>query len=666
MSVAARVVQLRTELEQHNYRYYILDDPSILDAEYDKLFRELQMLETQHPELLTSDSPTQRVGVTPLKSFTEVRHRTPMLSLNNAFSEDEVRAFDTRIREALGVAEVEYAVEPKFDGLAITLTYRDGVFVQGATRGDGSTGEDVTENLRTVRTIPLRLHKSIKEVEVRGEVLMFKRDFAKLNEAQRAKNDKEFVNPRNAAAGALRQLDSRITASRRLSFFSYGIGFCEGAKLPNQHDQHMTLLQQWGVPIAQQCRVVRGLEGLLAYYHEVGAAREQLPFDIDGVVYKVNDIGLQQQIGFVSRAPRWAIAHKFPAEEALTTLLDIEVQVGRTGALTPVARLAPVFVGGVTVTNATLHNEDEIRRKDVRIGDTVVVRRAGDVIPEVARVVLERRPLDAREFVMPTVCPVCGSRVARLEEEAAWRCTGGLVCPAQRKQALLHFASRRAMNIEGLGEKLVEQLVDTHIVSNPAALYKLGLLAIINLERMGEKSAVNLLAAIEHSKHTTLARFIFALGIRNVGETTAKDLAQNFGSLDNLLSADVETLQRVPDVGPVVAQSIADFLAEAHNREVIEQLRACGVHWAEHQPQAAAALPLSGKTFVLTGTLTALSREDAKEKLEALGAKLSAAVSKKTTYVVAGMEAGSKLDKALQLGVTVLDEQQFLALLKSI
>ena len=666
MSVAARVVQLRTELEQHNYRYYILDDPSIPDAEYDKLFRELQMLETQHPELLTSDSPTQRVGVTPLKSFTEVQHRTPMLSLNNAFSEDEVRAFDTRIREVLGVAEVEYAVEPKFDGLAITLTYRDGVFVQGATRGDGSTGEDVTENLRTVRTIPLRLHKSIKDVEVRGEVLMFKRDFAKLNEAQRAKGEKEFVNPRNAAAGALRQLDSRITASRRLSFFSYGIGFCEGAKLPNQHDQHMTLLQQWGVPIAQQRSVVRGLEGLLAYYHEIGVARGQLPFDIDGVVYKVNDIAQQQQLGFVSRAPRWAIAHKFPAEEALTTLLDIEVQVGRTGALTPVARLVPVFVGGVTVTNATLHNEDEIRRKDVRIGDTVVVRRAGDVIPEVARVVLERRPLGAREFVMPTVCPVCGSRVARLEEEAAWRCTGGLVCPAQRKQALLHFASRRTMNIEGLGEKLVEQLVDTHIVSNPAALYKLGLLAIINLERMGEKSAVNLLAAIEHSKHTTLARFIFALGIRNVGETTAKDLAQNFGSLDNLLSADVETLQRVPDVGPVVAQSIADFLAEAHNREVIEQLRACGVHWAEHQSQVAAALPLSGKTFVLTGTLTALSREEAKEKLEALGAKVSAAVSKKTTYVVAGMEAGSKLDKALQLGVTVLDEQQFLALLKSI
>lgn len=665
MSVAARIAQLRAEIEQHNYRYYVLDDPSIPDAEFDKLFRELQALEAQHPELLTADSPTQRVGVTPLKSFAEVQHRTPMLSLNNAFSEEEVRAFDARIREALGVAEVEYAVEPKFDGLAITLSYRDGMFVQGATRGDGSTGEDVTENLRTVRTIPLRLHEPVRDVEVRGEVLMFKRDFAKLNDTQRAKGEKEFANPRNAAAGSLRQLDSRITASRRLSFFSYGIGYCDGAKLPDRHDQQMALLQQWGVPVAQQRGVVRGLEGLLAYYREIGAAREQLPFDIDGVVYKVNDIARQQQLGFVSRAPRWAIAHKFPAEEAMTKLLDIEVQVGRTGALTPVARLAPVFVGGVTVTNATLHNEDEIRRKDARIGDTVIVRRAGDVIPEVARVVLERRPRDAREFAMPAACPVCGSRVARLEDEAVWRCTGGLFCPAQRKQALLHFASRRAMNIEGLGEKLVEQLVDTHIVNNPAALYKLGLLAIINLERMGEKSAVNLLAAIEHSKRTTLARFIFALGIRNVGEATAKDLAQHFGSLDNLLAADMESLQQVHDVGPVVAQSIADFLAEAHNREVIEQLRACGVHWAEHQPRPAASLPLSGKTFVLTGTLAALSREAAKERLEALGAKVSGSVSKKTDYVVAGSEAGSKLEKAQELGVAVLDEQQLLTLLES-
>ena len=663
MNVAARIAQLRAEIEQHNYRYYVLDDPSISDAEFDKLFRELQTLEAQHPELLTADSPTQRVGGTPLKSFAEVQHRSPMLSLNNAFSEEEVKAFDARIREALGVAAVEYAVEPKFDGLAITLSYRNGMFVQGATRGDGSVGEDVTENLRTVRAIPLRLREAIADVEIRGEVVMLKADFERLNDAQRAKGEKEFANPRNAAAGSLRQLDSRITASRRLSFFAYGIGLCDGADLPARHDSQLTLLQRWGVSVAQQRRVVRGVDGMFDYYREIGEQRAVLPFEIDGVVYKVNAIAQQQQLGFVSRAPRFAIAHKFPAEEAMTTLLDIEVQVGRTGALTPVARLAPVFVGGVTVTNATLHNEDEIRRKDVHIGDTVIVRRAGDVIPEVARVLAERRPRDAREFVMPKKCPVCGSRVARLEDEAVSRCTGGLFCPAQRKQALLHFASRRAMNIEGLGDKLAEQLVDAHVVNTPADLYRLGLPAISNLERMGEKSAVNLLAAIEHSKRTTLARFIFALGIRNVGEATAKELAKHFGSLDNLLAADVESLQRVQDIGPVVAQSIADFLAEAHNREVIEQLRACGVHWEEHAPQPMVNLPFSGQTFVLTGTLASLSREAAKEKLEALGAKVSGSVSKKTTYVVAGAEAGSKLDKALELGVAVLDEQQFLALL---
>jgi DNA ligase (NAD+) len=664
MDSVTRIAQLRAEIAQHNHRYYVQDDPTIPDAEYDKLFRELQALEAQHPELLTVDSPTQRVGGAPLKAFAEVHHRTAMLSLNNAFSEEEVRAFDTRIREALDVTEVEYAVEPKFDGLAVTLSYHDGVFVQGATRGDGSVGEEVTENLRTVHSIPLRLTEVIREVEIRGEVLMFKRDFAKLNEAQRAKGEKEFVNPRNAAAGALRQLDARITASRRLSFFAYGVGLCDGVALPKQHNQQMNLLQQWGVAVAQQCRVVRGVEGLLDYYREIGAQRASLPFDIDGVVYKVNDMLLQQQLGFVSRAPRFAIAHKFPAEEAVTTLLDIEVQVGRTGALTPVARLAPVFVGGVTVTNATLHNEDEIRRKDLRVGDTVVVRRAGDVIPEVARVVLDRRPVDAREFFMPHACPVCASQVTKLPDEAVWRCTGGLFCPAQRKQALLHFASRRAMNIDGLGDKLVEQLVDAHIVKTPADLYKLGLLAMINLERMGEKSAVNLLAGVEKSKHTTLARFIFALGIRNVGETTAKDLAQHFGSLDNLLAADLERLQQVRDVGPVVAQCMADFLAQAHNREVIEQLRAAGVQWAEHEVQAATTLPFAGQTFVLTGTLVNLSRDAAKEKLEALGAKVSGSVSKKTHYVVAGAEAGSKLDKAQELGVTVLDEQQFIALLE--
>lgn len=666
MNAATRIAQLREQIEQHNHRYYVLDDPVISDAEYDRLFRELQALETQHPELISSDTPTLRVGGSPLKAFNEVQHRTPMLSLNNAFSEEEVRAFDARIRESLGLDEVEYAVEPKFDGLAITLTYRDGVFVQGATRGDGSVGEDVTENLRTVHDIPLRLTEPIAELEVRGEVLMFNRDFALLNEAQRARGEKEFVNPRNAAAGSLRQLDSRITASRRLSFFAYGVGRCEGMDLPDEHHQQMALLQRLGVAVADQRRVVRGVAGLLDFFAYIGQLRAELPFAIDGVVYKVNDTLLQQQLGFVSRAPRFAIAHKFPAEEASTTLLDIEIQVGRTGALTPVARLAPVFVGGVTVTNATLHNEDEIRRKDVRINDVVIVRRAGDVIPEVARVVLERRTKDAREFVMPSVCPVCGSHVAKADDEAVWRCTGGLFCPAQRKQALLHFASRRAMNIDGLGDKLVEQLVEAHIVRTPADLYRLGLPAIIDLERMGEKSALNLLDAIEKSKHTTLARFIFALGIRNVGEATAKDLAQHYGSLDKLLAADEASLLQVRDVGPVVAHSLIEFLQEPHNREVMEQLRACGVTWPEHEMRVAAGLPLTGKTFVLTGTLPTLSRDQAKERLEALGAKVSGSVSKKTTYVVAGTEAGSKLDKAQELGLAILDEAQFLALLENI
>jgi len=668
-NTASRIARLRAEIERHNYLYYVQDEPSIPDAEYDKLFRELQALETQHPELLSVDSPTRRVGGTPLKSFAEVRHSMPMLSLNNAFSDEEVRAFDARIREALGVRAVEYAVEPKFDGLAINLSYRQGVFVRGATRGDGSTGEDVTENLRTVRAIPLRLRDAagntlLADIEVRGEVLMFNRDFDKLNARQRANGDKEFVNPRNAAAGSLRQLDSRITASRRLSFFAYGIGRCQGLTLPTQHDRQMAWLQQWGVPLAQQRRVVQGVEGLLDFYRAMGEQRAKLPFAIDGVVYKVNDTALQQQLGFVARAPRFAIAHKFPAEEAMTTLLDIDVQVGRTGALTPVARLTPVFVGGVTVTNATLHNEDEIRRKDVRINDTVIVRRAGDVIPEVARVVLERRPLDAREFVMPKVCPVCGSHVTRQADEAASRCSGGLFCPAQRKQALLHFASRRAMNIDGLGDKLVEQLVDAGLVHTPADLYKLGMSDIANLERMGEKSAINLLEAIEKSRHTTLARFIFALGIRNVGEATAKDMAQHFGTLENLLTADAEHLQQVRDVGPVVAQSMVDFLSEAHNRSVIERLCAEGVSWDEQQPQGNKILPFSGKSFVLTGTLATLSRQQAQEALEALGAKVSGSVSRKTDYVVAGIEAGSKLDKAQALGVTVLGEDELLSLIR--
>ena len=671
---AERIARLRAEIEQHNHLYYVLDAPSIPDAEYDRLFRELQSLEALHPELQRLDSPTRRVGGIPLKSFVEVQHSTPMLSLNNAFSEEEVRAFDARICEALGVNRVEYAVELKFDGLAINLSYREGVFVQGATRGDGSVGEDVTENLRTVRDIPLRLFDAAGkqlpvDIEVRGEVLMYNRDFDRLNAQQRATGEKEFVNPRNAAAGSLRQLDSRITATRHLSFFAYGVGNCDlgrcaGLTLPGQHDGQMTLLQRWGVPVASQHRVVAGVDGLLDFYREMGEQRAALPFAIDGVVYKVNDIALQQRLGFVSRAPRFAIAHKFPAEEAMTVLLNIDVQVGRTGALTPVARLAPVFVGGVTVTNATLHNEDEIRRKDVRIGDTVIVRRAGDVIPEVARVVLTHRPLDAREFIMPVLCPVCASHVTRVADEAASRCSGGLYCPAQRKQALLHFASRRAMNIDGLGDKLVEQLVDAGLVSTPADLYLLGMTRLASLERMGEKSAHNLIEAIEHSKKTTLARFIFALGIRNVGEATARDMARHFGTLDSLLAADAVRLQQVHDVGPVVAQSMVDFFAESHNREVIEQLRLAGVVWDEHAPQADEILPFTGKTFVLTGTLPNLGRQQAKEMLEALGAKVSGSVSAKTDYVVAGIEAGSKLDKALALQVPVLDEEAFLKLIK--
>ncbi len=646
----------------------MLDDPLISDAEFDAMFRELQTLEAQYPELATADSPTQRVGATPLKSFAEVVHRTPMLSLNNAFNDEEVQAFDARVREALGVAVVEYAVEPKFDGLAITLSYRDGMFVQGATRGDGSMGEDVTQNLRTVRTIPLRLGKPVPFIEIRGEVLMFKRDFAALNRQQADRGDKMFVNPRNAAAGSLRQLDSRITASRHLSFFAYGAGAVGGLVLPDTHGAQMEWLQKLGLPVPQERRVVRGVEGLLGYYREIGEQRSKLPYDIDGVVYKVNGIAQQERLGYVSRAPRFAIAHKFPAEEAHTTVLDIEVQVGRTGVLTPVARLAPVFVGGVTVTNATLHNEEELRRKDIRIGDTVIVRRAGDVIPEVVRALIERRPADAREFVMPSICPACGAHATRLPDEAAWRCSGGLFCPAQRKQALLHFASRRALDIEGLGDKLVEQLVDQKLVDQklvhtPADLYKLDLATLANLERMGEKSAHNLLGAIEHSKQTTLARFIYALGIRNVGETTAKELARHFGTLDNFIAADEARLQQVPDVGPVVAQSITAFFAEPHNCEVVAQLRASGVNWAEHEGLQVEVLPLSGKTFVLTGTLS-INRDEAKERLEKLGAKVSGSVSKKTDYVVAGAEAGSKLDKARELNVEVLDEQQFLQILE--
>jgi DNA ligase (NAD+) len=669
--VLDQAAELRREIELHNYRYYVLDDPTVPDAEYDRLFHELGRLEARYPALVTPDSPTQRVGAAPLSEFAEVTHRVPMLSLANAFSDGDVENFDRRCREGLGIEEIEYACEPKFDGLAITLSYENGVFVRGATRGDGSVGEDVTANLKTIRAIPLKLPVEVPLLEVRGEVFMSKKDFAALNRRQGERGEKVFVNSRNASAGSLRQLDPRLTAERPLTFFAYAVGAAEGADLPATHAELMDRFAGWRFPVTKERRVVRGVSGLFDFYRAMAEKRAALPFEIDGVVYKVNRRDWQDRLGFVSRAPRFAVAHKFPAEEATTVLLDIEVQVGRTGAITPVARLKPVFVGGTTVSNATLHNEDEIRRKDLKIGDTVVVRRAGDVIPEVAAVIYAKRPADAREFVMPAQCPVCGSAVVRLEGEAAARCTGGLYCPAQRKQALLHFAQRRAMDVEGLGDRLVEQLVDQSLVRTPADIYRLGLAALAGLERMAEKSASNLLAAIDKTKRTTLARFLFGLGIRHVGEATARDLASHFGSLDAIMNADEAALVQVNDVGPVVAESIVRFFAEPHNREVVEQLRACGVTWKEgeaahKQAGTPRAGPFAGKTVVLTGTLSSLSRDDAKSKIEALGGKVTGSVSKKTGLVIAGEESGSKLDKAQELGVEVWDEAQFLRHLASL
>lgn len=664
----ARAAWLRSELNRHNYAYHVLDNPSVPDAEYDQLFHELQALENTHPDLLVFDSPTQRVGALALSAFPPVTHSVPMLSLGNGFEDEDVLAFDKRVSEGLNSQEeVEYATELKFDGLAINLRYEDGVLVQAATRGDGATGENVTANIRTVREIPLRLHTNNppRVLDVRGEVMMYKADLAKLNARQRDAGAKEFANPRNAAAGSLRQLDSRITAQRSLRFFAYGIGLLEGADMPASHSALLDWYAELGIPVCGERAVVRGAQGLLEFYKATGEKRPQLPYEIDGVVYKVNRVDQQQQLGFVSRAPRFAIAHKFPAEEALTTVQDIEVQVGRTGAITPVARLAPVLVGGVTVTNATLHNEDEVRRKDIQIGDTVIVRRAGDVIPEVVSFVPERRPATVRPFVMPSSCPVCGSPIVRLEDEAIARCSGGWVkCAAQRKGGLLHFVSRRAMDVEGLGDQLVEQLVDKHIIATAADLYKLGFRALAELERMADKSAQNVLDALEKSKSTTLARFIYALGIRHVGEATAKELARHFGNLDALLQASEEQLLEVADIGPVVAKSIMTFLADPLNVELIEQLQAAGVRWPEHIVENKPK-PLAGKTFVLTGTLPTLSRDAAAEKIEAAGGKVAGSVSKKTSYVVAGAEAGSKLAKAEELGVTILDEAGLLQLLDS-
>ncbi len=679
---ATRALALRELLNTYGHQYYVLDAPKVPDAEYDRLFRELQQLEAAYPELLTADSPTQRVGGKPLDAFTTVQHALPMLSIRTETDTTAIGAehFDERIRKELGLDVsgdlVEYVAELKFDGLAMSLRYENHVLVQAATRGDGEWGEDVTLNIRTVGQIPLRLPSDApKLLEVRGEVYMARADFEALNERQRTriaageKNEKTFVNPRNAAAGAVRQLDSTIAAQRPLSFFAYGLGDItpqnDGRVIFSSHFEFLLQLKNWGFPVAQQTQCVKGVSGLVQFHQKIAQERDSLPFDIDGVVYKVNSLDAQQRLGFVTREPRWAVAHKYPAQEELTTVQAIEVQVGRTGKLTPVAKLAPVFVGGVTVTNATLHNEDEARRKDVRIGDTVIVRRAGDVIPEVVSVVVEKRFQDAQLFTMPSHCPVCNSLAVREEGEADYRCTGGLYCRAQRKQAILHFAHRRAVEIEDLGDKLVEQLVDAGIVNTLPDLYKLGLSALSQLDRMAEKSAANVLTGIEKSKNTSLPKFLFGLGIRHVGEATAKELSRHFGTLDAIMDATIDQLLQVSDVGPTVAQSVRTFFDQAHNREVVEQLKACGLNWKEGIATAGASLPLTGQTFVLTGTLQTMGRDEAQAKLEMLGAKVSGSVSKKTHAVVAGAEAGSKLEKAQSLGVTVLNESAFQALLAS-
>ncbi|WP_376693427.1 NAD-dependent DNA ligase LigA [Wenzhouxiangella sp. EGI_FJ10409] len=662
---AARVESLREQLQEHNYRYYVLDDPIITDAEYDRLLRELEQLESEHPELVTGDSPTQRVGATPAEGFETVAHRIPMLSLGNAFDPDEVAEFDRRVRAQLDLEEIVYSAEPKLDGVAIALRYERGRLQLAATRGDGRSGEDVTANVRTIRAVPLKLRGDAipDTLEVRGEIFMTRSGFSELNRRLADADEKTFVNPRNAASGSLRQLDARLTAQRPLHFYCYQAATTDD--LPGRHSEILERLREMGLPVSPEARTVRGLEGLLDYYEDVGQRRDRLDYDIDGVVYKVDDLDQQQELGFVSRAPRWAIAHKFPAQEETTRLIAIEVQVGRTGALTPVARLEPVFVGGVTVTNATLHNIDEVRRKDVRPGDYVVVRRAGDVIPEIVRSIPERREKALEQWQMPAHCPECGSAVEQVEGEAAVRCTGGLVCPAQRKRALEHFASRAAMDIDGLGEKVIAQLVERDLVHSPADLYRLDRDTLVELERMGGKSADNLIAALDDSKQVTLARLLYALGIREVGEVTAQALARHFGTLDALAAAPVEDLEAVRDVGPVVARHLRAFFDEAHNRRVIEELLDAGVRYEpEEATGQAEALPLAGCTYVLTGSLSGLTRSQAKQRLEALGARVTGSVSKNTTALIAGDSPGSKLDRARELDIEVLDETALVKLLE--
>lgn len=661
-AIRKTVESLREQIRYHNYRYHTLDDIEIPDAEFDRLVRELQELERQYPELVTPDSPTQRVGAEPSGELKTIRHRVPMLSLDNAFSAEELREFHRRVCEKLevedGGGKLRYSAEPKLDGAAVSLLYENGILVRGATRGDGTSGEDITHNVRTIQSIPLRLFGTgyPAALEVRGEVFMPRTGFEAYNRKAREAGDKTFVNPRNAAAGSLRQLDPRLTAERPLDMYVYSVGLAEGGDLPDHHSKVIDALKTWGLPVCPQREVVEGAEGCLDYYRRIGERRDQLDYDIDGVVYKVDSLQMQKELGFVSRAPRWAIAHKFPAQEELTVVEGVEFQVGRTGALTPVARLRPVFVGGVTVSNATLHNIDELHRKDVRVGDTVIVRRAGDVIPEVASVIKSRRPKKTAIVKLPGLCPVCGSHVAREEGEAVARCTGGLYCRAQRTESLKHFVSRKAMDIEGLGAKLIEQLVQDERVKTPADLYGLKRDELAGLERMGEKSAENVVAAIERSKSTTLARFLFALGIREVGEATAAGLAAHFGNLPDIIGATEEDLLKVPDIGPVVASRIREFLAERHNNDVIRELQASGVHWADAMPnQALGEGPLTGKTFVITGTLAGMTRDEARALIQKAGGKVTGSVSAKTSFLLAGENAGSKMEKAEKLGVSVIN-----------
>lgn len=666
--VSERIQTLTEQLNHHSHQYYDLDSPDIPDAEYDRLFRELQALENEHPALKQLDSPTQRVGGKPLDAFTQVTHRIPMLSLGNVFNEDELNSFYKRVRDRLNTEDdIEFTVEPKLDGLAISLLYENGVLVQAATRGDGAVGEKVTENARTIRNVPLHLSgDDIPAVlEVRGEVFMSKAVFEKLNKNARENGDKTFVNPRNAAAGSLRQLDSKIAASRQLSMYCYAVGVVEGYELPETHSAILKRLGEWGLPLCNEVEVVKGAGGCQRYYQKIGQQRDALPYDIDGVVYKVNNIKLQNELGFVARAPRWATAHKFPAQEEITTVNAVEFQVGRTGAITPVARLAPVFVGGVTVSNATLHNMDEVRRKDVRVGDKVIIRRAGDVIPEVASVVPGTRHANSQEITLPDACPVCGSEIVQEEGEAVARCSGGLYCHAQRKEGIKHFASRRAMDIDGLGDKLVEQLVDANLIDHIDDLYLLKgkTEQILAMARMGQKSVDNLISSLEKSKSTTLPRFIFALGIREVGEVTAASLANHFGNIEELMKADEETLITIDDVGPVVASRVVTFFKQEHNKEVIEKLLNAGIHWPAIEKKEVSELPLAGLSFVVTGTLSSMGRNDAKQLLIDKGAKVVGSVSKNTSYVVVGENPGSKATKAEQLGVEILDEDAFLKLI---